>query len=113
MDRTSLAPGARSARLSWRSPRRTRGQEESPLRLELSFPFSEMTSAKGGLPQAFGTCLRSGAGASVLGEVVNLGHLGSLATCSAQFSMEPRTHRAPGSPVSGPSSLLLLSRLNV
>lgn len=96
-------------------PEGQEGKRKDPLRLELSAPFSEMTSAKCGLPQAFGTCLRSGAGASVVGEVVNLGHPGSRVTCSAQFSMEPRTHPAPGSPASRPRppSLLLLALLNV
>ena len=102
MDRSSLAPGAHSTRLSWRPPEGQEGKRKDPLRLELSPHFSEMTSATCGLPQAFGTCLRSGAGASVLGEVVNSGHPGSRSTCSAQFSMEPRTHPATGSPASHP-----------
>lgn len=97
----------RSARLSWRLPRWTEGKEEYHPPLRVVSPVSEKISAKRGLPDAFGICLLSGAEKSVLGVVVNLGHLGSPATCFAQFSMEPWTHRAPGPSAFSPPFLLL------
>lgn len=54
MDRSSLAPGARSTRLSWRPPEGQEGKRKDPLRLELSPRFSEMTARNVDCPKPLG-----------------------------------------------------------
>ncbi|XP_027457761.1 cAMP and cAMP-inhibited cGMP 3',5'-cyclic phosphodiesterase 10A isoform X2 [Zalophus californianus] len=96
MDRSSLVPRVLHAASLETPPGGGVGKEEYHTRFRVVSPFPEKICAKSRVPGAFGICLLSGAEASVLGEVPNLGHRPRLATCFAQFSMEPWTHSVPG-----------------
>lgn len=102
----------RSAGLLRRPPDGQEGKR-MPHTARVVSPFSQKISAKGRLPGAFGKRLLSGAEERVLGEVMNLGHLDSLATCFAQFSMELWTHRTPGPTAFFPSFYLFFKCMNL
>lgn len=94
MDRSSLAPRALDA-ASLETPGGRKEGKKSVTSGQSCLPLSEKISANSRGPEALEyACQRSGSGRSW--RVPNLGRRPRRATCFAQFSMEPWTHRVPG-----------------